>query len=87
MTVPREYQRLRISNVFPMDLNFLLYVENLYECHYGGKEVFPGGYLIRNNQELLEAKCFIEVFQTLWYELVFQIKLLDRDNFNHIGFT
>ncbi|TVX94115.1 hypothetical protein [Paenibacillus agilis] len=70
MTLSRNHKQLRISNLCPMDLNFLLFIENIYECYHGGKEVFPGRYLISNDQELLDAESFNEIFHTCWYEIV-----------------
>ncbi|GAB6927750.1 hypothetical protein JCM10914A_17330 [Paenibacillus sp. JCM 10914] len=70
MTLSREHKQLRVSNHFPMDLNFLLFIENIYECYYRGKEVFPGTYLISSDQELLEAESFHEVLPTCWDTIV-----------------
>ncbi|WP_379150754.1 hypothetical protein [Paenibacillus sp. sgz5001063] len=70
MTFSREHKQLRISNLCPMDLNFLLYIENIYECYLGKEEIFPGRGVIPNDQELLEAESFSVRLHTCWDEIV-----------------
>ncbi|SEP26031.1 hypothetical protein SAMN05518670_6241 [Paenibacillus sp. OK076] len=70
MAHSRNHKKLNISNLCPMDLNFLLYIENIYECYHGEKEIFPGKYLISNEQELLEYESFKENLSTSWDEIV-----------------
>ncbi|WP_106768789.1 hypothetical protein [Paenibacillus faecalis] len=74
MTLSRDHKQLRISNVFPMDLNFLLFIENIYKSYYGEKQVFPGRHLISNGEELLEAERFNEILVTCWEENVRELE-------------
>lgn len=69
MPLSREHKQLRINNLCPMDLNFLLFIENIYECYHEGRDVFPGRYLISNDQELLEPESFKEAFHSCWSEI------------------
>ncbi|CAM4406560.1 hypothetical protein U9M73_06145 [Paenibacillus phoenicis] len=70
MSISRKYQQLQISNISPMDMNFLLYIENIYECYFGRKEIFPGRYLILDQQELLEPESFIVALKACWNTIV-----------------
>ncbi|MEO2255785.1 hypothetical protein ABGV43_02430 [Paenibacillus amylolyticus] len=70
MALSRNHKKLNISNLCPMDLNFLLYIDNIYECYHGEKEVFPGKYLISNEQELLDLESFNENFNICWDEII-----------------
>ncbi|PYE48850.1 hypothetical protein DFQ00_107143 [Paenibacillus barcinonensis] len=70
MAFSRNHKKLNVSNFCPMDLNFLLYMENIYECYNQEKEIFPGKSLISNHRELLEYDSFKENLNLCWDAIV-----------------
>ncbi|QCT01286.1 hypothetical protein E6C60_0563 [Paenibacillus algicola] len=74
MTLSRHHKQLNISNILPMDLNFLLFIESVYTCFHEEKDVFPGKHFNLNESELLQSDSFAEILNMCWDESIVDLK-------------